>query len=257
MAHLYFRENGNKNSQTILFLHGGGISSRLWKNELENLTDYHCLAPDLPGHGQSAHIQPFALENSVAALVELVEEQTARGKVSVVGFSVGAIIALGLLAQHPQMVERLFLSGPTPRVGRWATRSFDLLARPLLALLRAEQRTRLVAASLNLTPAQIAYFRADLEQIDLPLVSQINAVVANQPVVNDSSLPALITVGEREMRPVKQRAKRVIAAFPNAQGCIVQGVGHVWSLEAPDLFQQTLRAWMVDAPLPTQLAPMI
>ncbi len=31
------------------------------------------------------------------------------------------------------------------------------------------------------------------------------------------------------------------------------GVGHIWNLEAPDLFTETVRAWITDQPLPRQL----
>lgn len=191
----------------------------------------------------------------MAALAQLIEAQTPQGKASVVAFSVGAVIALGLLASYPDRVERLFLSGPTPNFGRLATLSFELLARPLLSLLGAELRLKLVAASLNLTPDQAALLRADLEQLDLDLVSQINGVVANQPAIV-GSLPVLITVGEREIGPVKQRARALVQSVENAQGFVVRGVGHVWNLEAPDLFHQTIRAWMKDGALPTQLTPL-
>lgn len=255
MTSLFFQESGSHEDATILFVHGGGISSRMWRNELHSLAGYHCLAPDLPGHGQSSHIQPFTLENAVEGLARIIQEQTSSGKASVIAFSVGAVIALGLLASHPERIERLFLSGPTPSFGRMATLSFELLARPLLSLLAAEQRLKLVAALLNLTPDQAAHLRADLEQLELDLVDQINGVVASQPAVS-SSLPVLITVGEREIGPVKQRARALVHTLDNAQGFVVRGVGHVWSLEAPDLFLQTIRAWMNNEPMPPQLEPL-
>jgi hypothetical protein len=39
--------------------------------------------------------------------------------------------------------------------------------------------------------------------------------------------------------------------FPVRQ--CVPGVGHVWNLEAPDLFNETVRAWITDQPLPQKL----
>ncbi len=34
------------------------------------------------------------------------------------------------------------------------------------------------------------------------------------------------------------------------------GVGHVWNLEAPNLFAATVRAWITNAPLPQELMPL-
>jgi hypothetical protein len=36
---------------------------------------------------------------------------------------------------------------------------------------------------------------------------------------------------------------------------LVPGAGHLWNLEALDLFSQTVRAWIWDEPLPIKLVP--
>jgi len=35
----------------------------------------------------------------------------------------------------------------------------------------------------------------------------------------------------------------------------VRGLGHVWNLQAPDLFADVVRAWVRNAPLPGSLVP--
>ena len=50
--HLY--ESGDPAAPAILFLHGSPLSGRMWQPQLDSLTEFHCLAPDLPGHGLSA-----------------------------------------------------------------------------------------------------------------------------------------------------------------------------------------------------------
>lgn len=252
MTRLYFRESGNTTNETILFLHGGGISSRMWMHELETLTKYHCLAPDLPGHGGSADVAPFTLADSVAGLGRLIEEYCDGKPVSLVAFSVGVVVALALVAEHPEKVKRLFLSGPTPDFGRMSTLTFNLLARPLLALMPAAQRTVLLTRSLNLTSEQAALFAEDLRQINLDLVRRINAAVTNQPQIGMSEIPALITVGGREIGAVKKRAVEILQSMPNGLGYTVPNVGHAWSLEAPELFHRTIGAWLANEPLPTE-----
>jgi hypothetical protein len=41
-----------------------------------------------------------------------------------------------------------------------------------------------------------------------------------------------------------------------ARGVIAPGMGHVWNLQAPDLFADMIRAWISDKPLPDQLASL-
>ncbi len=50
---MYVRESGSPGSPAILFIHGAGQSGREWRDHMARLRGFHCLAPDLPGHGRS------------------------------------------------------------------------------------------------------------------------------------------------------------------------------------------------------------
>ena len=65
--------------------------------------------------------------------------------------------------------------------------------------------------------------------------------------------PLLITVGQKETIPAKRSAREMVRTIRGAKGVMVPGVGHVWSLQAPDLFTETVRAWVTDALLPSSL----
>jgi pimeloyl-ACP methyl ester carboxylesterase len=62
---LYLREAGPADAPALVFLHGLWLSSAMWQPQIERLShDYHCLAPDLPEHGQSTDIGLLTLENT-------------------------------------------------------------------------------------------------------------------------------------------------------------------------------------------------
>ena len=86
MEPLYFRENASRGEKAIVFVHGGGISGRLWQPTLEALPEYHCLAPDLPGFGKSSHITPFSSENAVEGLAHLIRVNVPSGHARWSGF---------------------------------------------------------------------------------------------------------------------------------------------------------------------------
>lgn len=51
---LFYREGGQQNEETILFLHGNPTSSHMYKELMGLLEDqYHVIAPDYPGYGFS------------------------------------------------------------------------------------------------------------------------------------------------------------------------------------------------------------
>ena len=76
---LFFKEYGADHEQTIVLLHGGGGAGWMWQPQIERLTDYHLLVPDLPEHGQSRAIQPFTFPDAAAQVAELIEAKAHGG----------------------------------------------------------------------------------------------------------------------------------------------------------------------------------
>ncbi len=249
MDHLYFRENDSKGADAIVFIHGGGISGRMWQADLQALSEYHCLAPDLPGHGQSADIRPFALENSVAGLADLIRMNVPAGRAAVVGISVGAIVGIALCNHHPELVEKAFWSGTSPRMGRLVTRLANVVSSAFLSLVPLKHRVNFVAKSVGLSDEQKAEFREDLEKITPELSFQINEMLAQQPDPHPGSPPTVVLVGENEFRANTKRACEVASALGKEEVYIVPGLGHGWCFENPGLFRRAVRRWMSNADL--------
>jgi hypothetical protein len=63
-------------------------------------------------------------------------------------------------------------------------------------------------------------------------------------------------VGEKETRPAKNAVRTIINTVPNSQGMMIPKLGHIWSLQNPELFTATVIAWINDAPLPAVLRPI-
>ena len=108
MDPLHFRENGSKDKEAIVFIHGGGMTGLGWQTALRTMPEYHCLAPDLPVSGRSAHIAPLTLENAVEGLANLIRSNAPSGRAALVGLSLGANVSIGLFQQHPDLVEKRF-----------------------------------------------------------------------------------------------------------------------------------------------------
>ncbi len=62
---IQYTECGDTSGPLIVFIHGGGVSGWMWKKQLEYFTNYHCLVPDLPGHGNSVNSTTFNIHTSV------------------------------------------------------------------------------------------------------------------------------------------------------------------------------------------------
>jgi pimeloyl-ACP methyl ester carboxylesterase len=98
---------------TIVFLHGTRLTGASWASQVAALGDaFHCLAPDLPGHG-SAEGVTFTVEQAAAGVVELIEREAHGGRAILVGLSLGGYVAMAVAARRPELVAGLAISGAT------------------------------------------------------------------------------------------------------------------------------------------------
>lgn len=92
----------------VLLIHGVGLRAEVWGPQMGRLAATHrVLAVDLPGHGESDGLPGVPeLGDYVGWAAGVL---AAVGPASVVGHSMGALIALGLAVERPDLVQRVAL----------------------------------------------------------------------------------------------------------------------------------------------------
>lgn len=101
------------NGPPLLFIHGITSDWSTWEKIVPAfVTDWHCFAVDLRGHGKSGHI-PGAYHRDLYAadLVALIKYDIDE-PTYVVGHSLGATTALGVAAAIPEMVRAVVYEDP-------------------------------------------------------------------------------------------------------------------------------------------------
>src|SRR5436190_17174467 len=98
---------------TIVFLHGTRLTGASWAAQVAELgTDFHCLTPDLPGHGRAEAV-PFTVDGAAEAVADLIAREATDGRALIVGLSLGGYVAMALAARWPERVRGLAISGAT------------------------------------------------------------------------------------------------------------------------------------------------
>ena len=260
-----------------LFLHGFTGSSADWEPFLPALeTVATCVAVDLLGHGGSdvaADPARHALERQAADLADLLRDLGAV-PATVVGYSLGARVALRLAVDRPDVVRSLVLLSPSPGIpdadARAARRDHDeALARQLetagvAAFVDAWEAQPLFAAEAALPAAtRTRIHEARLRNDAHGLAASLRGAGQGSmtPLHDDLpriAVPTLVVAGERDTTGV-ERASTVAAAIPGSRLVVLDGVGHAVQREAPEIVERLILEHLgaIEAPERPEPAPTL
>ncbi len=130
--------------ETIVFLHGFTGSSRDFLEIPDSLlSQYRCLIPDLPGHGQTRLIED-EISFTAASQVDLLEQwlgSLGQSKFHLFGYSMGGRLALQFAVKNSHQLHSLILVSTTAGINEEAAR-----------LARAKADGQLAQKILDLTP---------------------------------------------------------------------------------------------------------
>jgi pimeloyl-ACP methyl ester carboxylesterase len=254
MTTLTFQESGSPADPVVVFLHGGPLSSRMWRPQLARLeNDFYCLAPDLPGHGGSRGLGSFGLEDAARQVAEFIQARAPGGKASLVGLSLGGAVTLTLLRLAPGVVERAMVSGTAARLGR-STGRLSLALLWMLRFMPVEKQAEATLRSLAV-PADCRELVWDdfLHGATVEYNRAVLLALMAMELPERVDCPLLVAVGEQETIPARQAARKLLSLYPQAWGVVAPGLRHLWNLQDPGLFSDTVRGFVTGRPLPEKL----
>ncbi|WP_169738339.1 alpha/beta fold hydrolase [Patulibacter minatonensis] len=241
----------------IVLIHGLGGS---WQTWLENLPalgrEHRVVAVDLGGFGLSEPLPaPAAMATQSERIVTLMR-QLDLGPATIVGHSMGGIVALGIVAAEPDVVGRLVLAnaGGIPlspgrvRIIVTGFKLFNLVfGRP--GVMRA------VARRSRLRNALFAGFIGDPRTMTAALAAHVvpaiaapgfvAAVIAASEVVRtlnaeEVECPILLIWGAADRILPLAGAELLVTQLHDGELVVLDGVGHCPMFEAPERFNRAL-----------------
>jgi len=116
-AQTFLRMGGD--GAPILLIHGGGLGSTglVWRDIVPQLEARHrLLIPDLMGYGHSSAAQAPGGISGLAKQMEALLDVFCLERITVIGHSMGCLVALALTALNPDRIAGLGLIAPGGRV---------------------------------------------------------------------------------------------------------------------------------------------
>ena len=196
------------------------------------------LAPDLPGFG-SVPAEPGRL-----SFVDYIAERLGA-PAAVVGCSFGASTGLELSVNRPELVERLVLIAPALAGWEWSegakagfAEEEGALERGDLAAAAAAQARMWLADDADEAVVELVQeMTVRSYELQLPMEDKVEVVWPEPRAatrLEDVRCPTLVVVGDQDVPDTLEIADLLAASIPGARKAVIEGSGHLPSLERPD-----------------------
>ncbi len=245
-------ETGASNGRLVLVLHGFTGDHTTMADVVAPLAaaDFRVVAVDLIGHGASPSPPDLAAYAMGACVTQLGDLLGSLGidHADVVGYSMGARVALSLACAKPDLVRSLVTIGGTAGIAAGAERDDRVAADEALAnRIEAEPLERFVgewmakpifATQTCLSPDRLeAARRQRLSNNPLGLANSLRGMgTGAMPPLHEAlgrlTTPTLVMAGELDPKFVTI-GRDLADRLPNGSFCEVAGAGHAVHLERP------------------------
>lgn len=111
---LSYQQGGDRHGKKVVFLHGFLGSGEDWRTVTDKMRHCHWLCIDLPGHGGSVNYQAVNFATTVAAIRQTCHQVWGHQRACLVGYSLGARLAMHLVCTHPSLWRAVFLEAGHP-----------------------------------------------------------------------------------------------------------------------------------------------
>ncbi len=235
----------------LLLLHGAYEDSRIWRRQLEGLSDeFTVVAWDAPGCGGSDDPPEGFAATDYADCVAGFIRAVGLTKPHLLGLSWGSVLALGCYERHPDVAASLILASA---YAGWAGS---------LSAEEAQRRTRQVLREVEL-PAE-AFVPDWIPTLFTPsagqeLIDEVSAIMYDfhpagmraavlcmaeldyRPMLSSITIPTLLLYGEKDVRSPVSVGTELHAQVADSTLVVMPGAPHLANVETPGLFNEAVR----------------
>jgi pimeloyl-ACP methyl ester carboxylesterase len=230
--------------ESLVLLHGGLVDARWFEPNLAPLAErFHVYTPERRGHGHTADVEGPITYQVMADDTIAFLDAVLGGPSDLVGHSDGAVVAMLVAIQRPDLVNRLvMISGGFDKSGEAAPDAeFDV-----------DQVVQFLGTAYGeVSPDGEAHFPV--------VVAKIGELMKKEPHIDVSELSrighrTLVMFSDDDLVTL-QHAVEMFEALPNAELAVVPGTSHFLTQEKPHLVNALVLDFLTNEPVPT-VAPI-
>ena len=222
-----FIEYGKKEDNTIILLHGAGLSWWNYRREAELLASrFHVILPILDGHEGSD--RPFtSIKSAALEIIDFIDTCCGGSVLAIGGLSLGGQILLEVAAKRNR-ISRFFIFESTLAI---PMRVAAALVSPSVCisypLIKHRWFSKLQAKTLGISADLFEEYYGAAIQMSRESLSRMlreNAIFIPDPAIKD--INALVIVGSEERRIMLRSAKKLNEMIEGSSIRILRGYRH-------------------------------
>ena len=241
---MQYVEYGAHNSQTIILLHGGGLSWWNYREVTRLLADkYHVVLPILDGHAGSD--APFnSIEDTAAKIISHIDEHFG-GKVLAVGvLFLGGQIAVEMLTQRSDICRFALLESALVKPSKLTHTLIKPTFGMSYGLIKQKWFAKMQADYLGIPQNLFEDYYRDtcaITKADMIAFLKANCAYSIKPALRDTHAKVHIVFGSGEQFSIRTSGKQLNHTIPDSTLEVLPGYRHGdLSLNHPEQYSQML-----------------
>jgi pimeloyl-ACP methyl ester carboxylesterase len=235
--------------ETIIFIHGAGMDHTIWVlfSRFFARNGYNVLAIDLPGHGKSGGEALTSIEQMAMWLDSFMKFANIHSA-TLIGHSMGSLIAIEAASQLPDKVRKIILFG---------TACPMVVGEPLLSAAQKNQHAAIdmimlfghsFSSQIGGNPmAGVSIVNSSMRLLERALddtlyidLNACNEYKHGLQAASNINAPAILVLGDQDKMTPASASLPLIDALPDSSVTTLRDCGHMMLSEKPEQVHQAL-----------------
>ena len=237
-------EYGNQNPETVILLHGGGLSWWNYRDVAQLLSDrFRVILSILDGHAGSDALFT-SIEENAARIIAHIDEHFGGKVLAIGGLSLGGQIAVEMLTQRPDICRFALLESTLVKPSKLTHALIKPSFGMSYGLIRQKWFAKMQAAYLGIPKKLFGdYFRdtCKISKEDMIAFLQSNSAYSIKPALRNTQAKVHIVFGSKEQSSIRTSGRLLNRMIPGSTLEILPGYTHGdLSLNHPQAYAQML-----------------
>ena len=240
-----FQEYGADHDDTILLLHGGGLSWWNYRETAEILkNEYHIILPILDGHAGSD--RPFTtIEDNASEIISFIDRHLNGSALLIGGLSLGGQILLEMLSKRKDICSFALVESAAVIPSKLTNALIAPAFGSCYGLIKNRGFARLQFRSLHIKPELFEDYYRDtclIKKQDMIAFLKANTSYALKESIRDVSAEVHVYCGDKETKEIKRSVRVICKALPACSTETPNGYYHgEFSINHPEEYADTVK----------------